>query len=67
MRICLDGQGLAGRLTGGGKALAFLLRQLREDFPRHEYAVLSPGEQVEWFDWRTTARLALEVDEAVAS
>lgn len=48
MRICLDGQGLTGRLTGGGKALAFLLRQLRQDFPQHEYAVLSPGARGRW-------------------
>lgn len=48
MRICFDGQGLAGNLTGAGKALARLLRQLREDFPQHEYRVLSPGSMAGW-------------------
>ena len=46
MRICFDGHGLAGNLTGAGKALTFLLRQLRQDFPQHEYAVLVPGDRV---------------------
>ena len=48
MRICIDGQGLAGNLTGAGKALAGLLRQLREDYPQHEYMVLSPGSKAGW-------------------
>ena len=48
MRICFDGQGLAGNLTGAGKAFAFLLRQLQEDFPQHEYTVLSPGSKAGW-------------------
>jgi glycosyltransferase involved in cell wall biosynthesis len=48
VRICFDGQGLAGNLTGAGKAFAFLLRQLQEDFPQHEYTVLSPGSKAGW-------------------
>ena len=48
MRICLDGQGHTGRLTGGGKALVFLLRQLRHDFPQHEYTVLSAPGRGQW-------------------
>jgi glycosyltransferase involved in cell wall biosynthesis len=68
MRICFDGQGLTGNLTGAGKALAFLLRQLRADFPQHEYMTLAPGNCGNWrlprqlfweqvqFPWRSLCR-----------
>lgn len=67
MRICFDGHGLGGNLTGAGKALTCLLRQLRLDFPQHEYIVLVsngarrrlPGqlfwEQVQ-FPWQALCR-----------
>jgi glycosyltransferase involved in cell wall biosynthesis len=48
MRVCLDGQGLGARPTGAGRALACLLRQLRQDAARHEYVLLSPGDRAGW-------------------
>jgi glycosyltransferase involved in cell wall biosynthesis len=48
MRICFDGRGLAGKLTGAGKALSFLLRQLRQDFPQHDYVVVAPSNHSDW-------------------
>ena len=48
MRVAIDWQGLGGHLTGAGKALACLLRQLRHDFPRHECAVLAPFDRARW-------------------
>ena len=48
MRICIDARSLDGRLTGMGKALAYLLRQLRADFPRHEYLTCSSPAAGSW-------------------
>lgn len=48
MRIAIDGQGLAGNLTGAGKALTFLLRQFRLDFPQHEWSVFVPSDRRQW-------------------
>ncbi|MBI4011105.1 MAG: glycosyltransferase family 4 protein [Candidatus Rokubacteria bacterium] len=48
MRICVDAQGLGTRPTGAGKALACLLRQLRQDAPGHEYLPLAPGDRTGW-------------------
>lgn len=35
-------------MTGAGKVLFFLLRQLRHDFPQHEYAVINSGNRGNW-------------------
>ncbi|PYM44322.1 MAG: glycosyltransferase family 1 protein [Candidatus Rokuibacteriota bacterium] len=48
MRICFDARGLAGNLTGAGKAFTRLLGQLREDFPQHEYLLVAPREPARW-------------------
>jgi glycosyltransferase involved in cell wall biosynthesis len=56
VRIVLDGRGMGEGATGGGKALRWLLRQLRADFPQHEYVACDPpgapgwrlGRQLAW-------------------
>src|SRR5207249_2281459 len=48
MRACFDARGLAGNLTGAGKAFTRLLGQLREDFPQHEYLLVAPREPARW-------------------
>ncbi len=57
MRICIDGRGLGARPTGAGKALARLLRQLRSDFPQHDYDVVVPAGAA---GWRLPHQLAWE-------
>jgi glycosyltransferase involved in cell wall biosynthesis len=39
---------MSERPTGGGKALAHLLRQLRADFPRHQYITCEPRGAASW-------------------
>jgi glycosyltransferase involved in cell wall biosynthesis len=48
VRVCFDGRGLDGRLTGAGKAFAFLLRRLRGDFPQHEFVPVMPRRPGGW-------------------
>ena len=48
MRIAIDGQPLLGNLTGAGKALKFLLRELRASFPEYEFIVISPRDRSRW-------------------
>jgi glycosyltransferase involved in cell wall biosynthesis len=48
MRICIDARGMLGRPTGAGKALRYLLRQLRADFPGHEYVTCDPPGAASW-------------------
>ena len=48
MKICIDARGTSGRPTGGGKALAYLLRQLRADFPSHQYVTCDPPGAGSW-------------------
>ena len=48
MRICIDARGMSGRPTGAGKALRYLLRQLRLDFPHHEYITCDPRGAASW-------------------
>jgi glycosyltransferase involved in cell wall biosynthesis len=48
MRVCIDARGTSGRPTGAGKALGYLLRQLRADFPRHEYITSDPPNAASW-------------------
>jgi glycosyltransferase involved in cell wall biosynthesis len=52
MRVCIDTRGTSGRPTGAGKALAYLLRQLRADFPRHEYRTCDPPAAASSRLWR---------------
>ena len=39
---------MSGRPTGAGKALSYLLRQLRADFPGHEYLTCDPPGAASW-------------------
>jgi glycosyltransferase involved in cell wall biosynthesis len=55
MRICIDARGTSERPTGAGKALGFLLRQLRIDAPRHEYVTSDPAGAASWRLWRQLA------------
>ena len=48
LRVCLDVRGVSARPTGAGKALGYLLRQLRADFPRHEYLTCDPAGAGSW-------------------
>src|SRR5688572_33330655 len=48
MRICIDARGTSGWPTGAGKALRYLLRQLRADFPAHEYLTYDPPGAASW-------------------
>lgn len=48
MRVCIDARGMLGRPTGAGKALGYLLRQLRADFPCHEYITCDPPGAASW-------------------
>jgi glycosyltransferase involved in cell wall biosynthesis len=48
MKVCIDARGMAGRPTGGGKALRHLLRQLLVDFPRHQYVTCHPPGAESW-------------------
>ena len=48
MRVCIDARGISGRPTGAGKALGYLLRQLRADFPRHEFITCTPRDATSW-------------------
>src|SRR5438552_19215638 len=48
MRVCIDARGLSDRPTGAGKALGFLLRQLRADFPGHDYVTYEPPGAASW-------------------
>jgi glycosyltransferase involved in cell wall biosynthesis len=48
MRIAIDGQPLLGNLTGAGKALKFLLRELHASFPEYELIVISPKNRSHW-------------------
>jgi glycosyltransferase involved in cell wall biosynthesis len=48
MRICFDGQGLVGPLTGTGRAAQRLLEQLRRDYPDDEYVVIRPPDPARW-------------------
>jgi glycosyltransferase involved in cell wall biosynthesis len=57
VRICVDGRALGERPTGAGKALARLLRQLRHDFPVHDYRVVTPARHA---DWRLPRQLVWE-------
>src|SRR5207237_3449240 len=43
-----DGQGLAGPLTGAGRATHCLLRQLRRDYPDDQYVVIRPRDPTRW-------------------
>src|SRR5205085_831646 len=57
MRVFIDGRGMRDHPTGAGKALTHLLRQLRADFPGHEYRTCAP-DGVE--AWRLARRLVWE-------
>jgi glycosyltransferase involved in cell wall biosynthesis len=48
MRVCIDARGMSGQPTGAGKALSYLLRQLRADFPRHEFITCDPPGATSW-------------------
>ncbi|MGH6692458.1 MAG: hypothetical protein ACREF4_17460, partial [Gammaproteobacteria bacterium] len=48
LRVCIDARGTSGRATGAGKALRCLLRQLRADFPDHEYIACDPPGAASW-------------------
>lgn len=48
MRICVETRGVSGHPTGAGKALTYLLRQLRRDFPQHEYVACAPHATATW-------------------
>jgi glycosyltransferase involved in cell wall biosynthesis len=52
MRVCIDTRGTSGQPTGAGKALGYLLRQLRSDFPAHEYVTSDPPGAASWRLWR---------------
>ncbi len=48
MRVAIDGQGLIGPLTGGGRAAHCLLERLSRDYPHDEYVVIRPGDRSRW-------------------
>jgi glycosyltransferase involved in cell wall biosynthesis len=48
VRVCIDARGMSGQPTGAGKVLSHLLRQLREDFPGHEYITCDPPGTASW-------------------
>jgi glycosyltransferase involved in cell wall biosynthesis len=48
VRVCIDARGTSERPTGAGKALSHLLRQLRTDFPQHEYLTCDPPGAAAW-------------------
>ena len=48
MRVCIDTRAITGNLSGAGKALDYLLRRLRSDFPRHQYLACAPHSTRRW-------------------
>jgi glycosyltransferase involved in cell wall biosynthesis len=48
MRVAVDGQGMIGALTGGGRAAHMLLGRLRMAYPQDEYFVLRPRDRSRW-------------------